>query len=179
MKYLKTIISIVVLVIVGGYSAFWYSQSSKLEGNLKSQIDKIAQDKTHGYQFQYDSIESSGYPFDITIALKNPKIKSIPSDPNEAPVEINLDGKINDKFNIFGHLKAVEFIGKTEISLPESETNEEKKFLLEGKIVTETDSESLIPDSVLNQLATLVTTGEGQRIQSMKYGKTSITASSS
>lgn len=148
MKSLTSKILLFLVVALGIYTAVWYTKAHELEKNLHAQIEKAAQDKTHGYQFQYESIERSGYPFDINLALKNPRIKVFGSS-----AEIRLNGQIIDKFTPLGGLKSIEYNGKTHLVIPAEEGKEEQQFLLEGEIMVESESGSLLPDSVLHQLS--------------------------
>jgi len=150
MKSLTSKVLVFLVIAIGIYTAVWYTKARELESSLHTQIEKAAQDKAHGYLFQYESLERSGYPFDIILTLKNPKIKILASS-----AEIKLDGKIIDKFNPLGGLKSIEYMGKTSVTIPLGEGKEEKEFLLEGQIKVESESGSLLPSSIISHLATL------------------------
>ena len=66
-----TIASILVLGI-GGYCGFWWTQSKKLEIGVVEMIKSINENfKLNGTHIKYEKIEKSGFPYNLTVKIKN------------------------------------------------------------------------------------------------------------
>lgn len=156
MKALKIILLLLVVAILT-YTTFWYFRSNELEKIVKNDIEKFVRNNQDQFQLHYDSIEKSGYPLNISIALVNPKISILPSSDatNLSKIEINLDGKIIDHFNVAGELKSVEYKGKSILVIPQQLSDQSSRFSVEGDMLFESDSGHLIPLSTLKNLANL------------------------
>jgi hypothetical protein len=63
-------LSVFIVIVFGSYSVAWYMQSRALESTVKDGIASL--NAKHPY-ITYDSIETSGYPSDITVSITNPR----------------------------------------------------------------------------------------------------------
>lgn len=61
-----------ILVVAGGVGITWYAQSSAAIAAIEGFIAKA---KKGGADISYQSIESSGFPTELNITIKNPRIK--------------------------------------------------------------------------------------------------------
>ncbi len=154
---LQKIFFLLILIVLGAYTIFWYKKSSDLENHFKTQIDQLAHNDKNSYLLQYDSIERGGFPFNFTLALVNPTITEIqsPEKANTKGAEIKINGKIIDHFTLSEELKSVEYQGKANIYIPSQNEEQSSNFLVEGNMLLENESGSLIPVTALKNLVTL------------------------
>lgn len=150
MKLLKSLFFSLATAL-GVYSAFWFIQSNALEKALKLHIEQLNLDDEAGFHIEYASFVKGGYPFEISIALVNPKITVTTSTEKST---IHVDGKMIDHFSLLGHLKSIEYVGKTHLLIPQDGGNS-FQFLVEGAMRLESESGSLIPSSALRNLSKL------------------------
>lgn len=76
-------------VVGGGYCIGWYAQASRMKAGIEQAIANL---HTHGITVTYQSIETSGFPRDVTVSLVNPRVqgrvdqllKSIPAPPGKS-----------------------------------------------------------------------------------------------
>ncbi|MFI5344601.1 MAG: hypothetical protein ACHQUC_10325, partial [Chlamydiales bacterium] len=142
--------------VVGAYSAFWYIESNALEKILKLHIDQLNLEGEGEIHLEYASFEKGGYPFEISVAMLNPKITvASPTEVStEASVLIHTDGKMIDHFSPLGQLKSFEYVGKTHVLIPH-EQGHSSQFIVEGAMLLKSESGSLIPSLALNNLSKL------------------------
>ncbi|HXF29105.1 MAG TPA: hypothetical protein VN457_04585, partial [Chlamydiales bacterium] len=130
------ICGVVALVLVSSYSALWYYEADFLQKNLQAEIAKITQNNPLDLKLDYDSLQKSGFPFDICLTVVNPKIvsKAAASTQKPQPMELHFDGAVENKFSIFGELKSIETSGKVDFFLPKIATMDASHWVATGKI---------------------------------------------
>ncbi len=72
------LLSVLILVVAGGYTAFWFKKSGEFKqmleqsiASLNEQAKNISKDNT---LLRYDSIDVSGFPFAMTLQVKKPVV---------------------------------------------------------------------------------------------------------
>lgn len=152
-KFTKIILPI--LVVLGlGYSGYWYFKSDEVEKKVRSDIESLASDRSHGFRFQYDKIEKSGFPTDVKIVVKNPQFKFLnPENESAKPAELNIDGSMNYVYDLAGNLKSSEIKGKTHLIVPDDKEGRGFNVLVEGNLDFDLETSKLLSYEFLNQLA--------------------------
>ncbi len=131
------ILSILIVLLIGGYTAFWYMQAYYIENTLKQEIAKAHPDA----EITYDSVEKSGFPFAIQISLVNPKVHV----ENKA-LSFDVEGKFATSWSLFARLKAIEIAGKSHIFVPVKEGATRSMYHFEGNTVLDIDSIQTLGD---------------------------------
>lgn len=130
MKAKGFLLGLVLLIFIGGYSAYWYINAQ--------QIEKAFKEELAGQQYAtitYDAIQKSGFPFSFQLALVNPKVQV----KNEA-ISFDLDGKLAARWSLFGALKDIDMAGKSRFAMPMGEEGKVSEIYVEGNTVAEIDS---------------------------------------
>ncbi|MBS0655373.1 MAG: hypothetical protein JSR46_06340, partial [Verrucomicrobia bacterium] len=135
MKTLQRSAAIVVVCIVIGYSAFWYYRADRTQQKLERELDRL-KSSGYGVRVLYDGIEKSGYPWNIQIGLRNPKVSC---DAIGGEVAVDVEGKIAITTSLLGSGAKVEVDGKTYIDIPKNELFPAKKLLVKGLVSGEVD----------------------------------------
>lgn len=109
------VIACVVLLIVG-YSAFWYYQAHLLKSFAEERRGEVERAPGQETTFTFDRIETSGYPFSIKLSFANPHVNcSLKS--KDVACDLALDGTMTQVFSLFGQLKKMTTDGKLHIAV--------------------------------------------------------------
>lgn len=102
MKHWRHFLLLLVILCGSTFTAFWFYQANRSEKNLKESLAS----GPGGTKITYESISKSGFPFAITLSIKNPKLAS--SSILFAPFAAGCDGSIVLTYNLLGQLATVE-----------------------------------------------------------------------
>lgn len=137
MKTRFYVVGIVLLLVVGAYSAYWYVRAEHIEKILKAEIANLSEHAT----ITYDGIQKKGYPYSIQIAFVNPKVHV----ENEA-ISFDLKGSLAGRWSVFGDINDIEMAGISRLSLPINEAGPLTEYHFEGTTVAEIDSLKTLAD---------------------------------
>jgi hypothetical protein len=135
MKTLQRSLAIVVVCVVIGYSAFWYYRADRAQQMLERELDRLNH-SAYGVHVLHDGMEKSGYPWNIQIGLRNPKVSC---DAIGGEVAVDVEGKIAISTSLLGSGAKVEVEGKTYIDIPKNEFFPAEKLLVKGMVSGEID----------------------------------------
>lgn len=119
---------VILLLLVAGFTGFWFVQAEKLERACKEELAKIDY-----ATISYDSIQKRGFPLTLALLFTNPKVKT------EA-VSYALEGTLTARWSLFGTFKDIDVMGRSGFELPVSEEDKVSLYHLEGNTVAEVDS---------------------------------------
>lgn len=69
MKKLSVILAVILILLVGGYTALWYSQAQKAQAQLEQMLASL---NAASPIFTYESMEKTGYPFLVGMKVHKP-----------------------------------------------------------------------------------------------------------
>jgi hypothetical protein len=96
-KIVTWTVASILLLGVGGYCGFWWTQSKKLEIGVVEMIKSINENfKLNGTHVKYEKIEKSGFPYNLSLKIKNLSMETTkkitnPTDKSKLPDENNLE----------------------------------------------------------------------------------------
>jgi hypothetical protein len=145
-------------LLISGYSIFWYVHASQIEKGLVSYLAKQT-------SIQYDSIEKSGFPTSINLTVKKPKfavdleideLQIVEFQDNEfqdeslnTSINASLEGAISARFAVFGGLKELRYEGKTNLEIPQDESDLKNTMHFDATLFAKNDSEFLLSKEAL------------------------------
>ncbi len=130
------VLGIIIVVLLIGYSAFWYMQAYYIQNTLKQELAEVSEAK-----ITYDDVKCSGFPFRINVSLVNPKVHV----ENKA-ISLDLDGQFVTSWSLLANLKGIDISGKSHILVPVEEGAVASQYHFEGNTALEIDSIKTLGD---------------------------------
>jgi hypothetical protein len=134
MKMMRSWIAVIVLILIVSYSAFWLYEASVLRTKLEEKrgVEELnSQGDVMSYDF--DKLETSGYPFSIVLTLTNPKARFTLAT-EHLNFHVKCDGKVVNTFSPFGHLKKIAKDGKTHFKAAGKNPQSSFDIFADGKV---------------------------------------------
>jgi hypothetical protein len=92
MKLLKILVVVVVLLL-GGYTGFWFYQSNQLKAVLEDNLTKLSQNLAQsGGEFSYEGISVSGFPLKLTLDINSPLFRLPEHGPDQEGALYTISG---------------------------------------------------------------------------------------
>jgi hypothetical protein len=124
MKKFKWIAGIVVLVVMGGYTGFWFYSA----GCLK----EIVMDKCRDFPLEHKGVTCKGFPFALEVEIIDPAISSKIAERSDG--KVSTDGNWTIGTTILGSRGWFQIAGKTAIEVSDTKR---VNFILSGKLRAE------------------------------------------
>jgi len=128
---------VVLLLLIGAYTAFWFYEASEIEKQLKEELASLEPNA----KIQYDAIQKRGYPLSIKLAVVNPRVEV----ENEA-VNFTVQGQLAGCWSLLGELKKLDLSGNSHLEFEVGEEGDLTDYKFTGDMVVEFDSIRTIGD---------------------------------
>jgi hypothetical protein len=93
---MNKIIITIILALLAGYTAFWYTQANHAKSFIAKKLDELEQPDSQGNRLQHAGLKIAGFPFSYEVKIKNPRYG------NDKNQEAFIDGFLTLGTNLWG-----------------------------------------------------------------------------